>query len=297
MGKALAEARPEAAEVFAEVDEALGEKLSAIIFQGPAETLTLTSNAQPALMAVSIAAYRVLIAMAGGLPASVTAFAGHSLGEYAALVAAGSLELADAARLLRLRGDAMQRAVPAGEGAMAAIIGLEPDAVREAAAAAAGNEVCVVANDNGGGQIVVSGHKAAIDRAVAEAKSRGAKRTVILQVSGPFHSPLMAPAARELEAAIKKVTVRHPARAVMSNVTALPHGDPDTIRARLVEQITGTVRWRECVGWMAAHGADRFFELGSGKVLAGLSKRIAPDAEAASAGTPEEIAAIAARVA
>jgi [acyl-carrier-protein] S-malonyltransferase len=297
MGKALAEARPEAAAVFAEIDEALGEKLSAIIFEGPAETLTLTPNAQPALMAVSIAAYRVLLALAGELPASVTVFAGHSLGEYAALVAAGSLDLADAARLLRLRGEAMQRAVPAGEGAMAAIIGLEPDVIREIAAAAAGNEVCAVANDNGGTQIVVSGHKAAIDRAVAEAKSRGARRTVILQVSGPFHSPLMAPAAMELEAAIAKVTVRHPSRAVMSNVTAMPHGDPDSIRARLVEQITGTVRWQECVAWMAAHGADRFFELGSGKVLTGLSKRIAPAAEAASAEKPEEIAAIAARLA
>jgi [acyl-carrier-protein] S-malonyltransferase len=180
---------------------------------------------------------------------------------------------------------------------MAAIIGLEPDVVGEVAAAAAGNDVCAVANDNGGGQIVVSGHMAAVDRAVAEAKTRGAKRTVILQVSGPFHSPLMAPAARELAAAIGKVAVRAPARAVMSNVTATPHGDPDSIRARLVEQITGTVRWRECVGWMAAHGADRFFELGAGKVLAGLNKRIAADAETASAGTPDEIAAVAARLA
>ncbi len=296
MGRALADARPEAAAVFAEVDAALGEKLSTLMFGGPSETLTLTSNAQPALMAVSVAAYRVLLEMAGGLPPSVILFAGHSLGEYSALVAAGSLDLADAARLLRLRGEAMQRAVPAGEGAMAAIIGLEPAIVREVAAAASGSEVCAVANDNGGGQVVVSGHKAAVERAMVEAKSRGAKRAVPLPVSGPFHSPLMAPAAREVEAALQKVTIRPPARAVMANVTAMPHGDPDSIRKRLVEQITGTVRWQECVTWMAGHGADRFFELGSGRVLSGLVKRIAPAAEIESAGEPDEIAAVAARL-
>lgn len=296
MGKALADVRPEAADVFAEVDAALGEKLSALIFGGPSETLTLTSNAQPALMAVSVAAYRVLLAMAGGLPPSVILFAGHSLGEYSALVAAGSLDLADAARLLRLRGEAMQRAVPAGEGAMAAIIGLEPAVVREVAAVAAGSEVCAVANDNGGGQVVVSGHSAAVERAMVEAKNRGARRAVPLPVSGPFHSPLMAPAARELEAALQKVAIRPPARAVMANVTALPHGDPDSIRKRLVEQITGTVRWQECVTFMAANGADRFFELGSGRVLSGLIKRIAAGAETESAGEPDEIAAIVTRL-
>jgi [acyl-carrier-protein] S-malonyltransferase len=297
MGKALADSRPEAAAVFAEVDEALGEKLSVTMFEGPAEELTLTSKAQPALMAVSIAAHRVLTVGHGPLTQPVAFFAGHSLGEYSALVAAGSLALADAARLLRLRGEAMQRAVPVGEGAMAAIIGLDREDVRTIAAEAAASRICQVANDNGGGQVVVSGHKDAVERAMAAAKERGAKRTVLLPVSAPFHCSLMAPAAREMEAALASVEIRAPAAPVVANVTARPHGDPASIRRCLVEQITGTVRWQDSVAWMAASGADRFYELGAGRVLSGLIRRIVPEAEVASGGTPEELAEIAGRLA
>ncbi|MCC6737203.1 MAG: ACP S-malonyltransferase [Bauldia sp.] len=293
MGKALADAYPAAAAVFAEVDDALGEKLSPVVFEGPAEALTLTRNTQPALMAVSIAALRALTGGTGQLPASVTYLAGHSLGEYAALAAAGSLTLADTARLLRLRGEAMQRAVPPGEGAMAAILGLDAAAVREAAAeASTANEVCELANDNGGGQIVVSGHRAAVERAQAAAKAKGAKRTVPLPVSGPFHSSLMAPAAREMADVLAGVTIRPPSVPVVANVTARPHEGPETIRRRLVEQITGTVRWQESVAWMSGAGVTRFVEVGSGKVLSGLVKRIAADAETASVGTPDDVAAV-----
>jgi len=293
MGKALADAYPEAAAVFAEVDDALGEKLSAIIFDGPADALTLTRNTQPALMAVSIAALRALTAN-GPLPSSVTYLAGHSLGEYAALAAAGSLTLADTARLLRLRGEAMQRAVPPGEGAMAAILGLDAAAVREAAAEGwAPGEMCELANDNGGGQIVISGHKAAVERAQAAAKARGARRTVPLPVSGPFHSSLMAPAAREMADVLAGVTIVPPSVPVVANVTARPHEGPDAIRRRLVEQITGTVRWQESVAWMSGAGVTRFIEVGAGKVLSGLVKRIAPEAETATVGTPEDVAAVA----
>ncbi len=297
MGKALAAAYPEAAAVFAEIDAALGEKLSTTIFEGPAEQLTLTRNAQPALMAVSVAAHRALTARVGTMPPQISYLAGHSLGEYAALAIAGSIALADAARLLRLRGEAMQRAVPLGLGAMAAIIGLPPEAVRSVADAAAGGEVCDVANDNGGDQVVVSGHVAAIDRAIALARERGAKRIVLLPVSGPFHSRLMAPAARDLEAALAAVAIRPPTVPIVANVTARPHGDPASIRRRLVDQITGTVRWRESVAWMVDAGVGGFFELGSGRVLAGLIRRIAPAAEIASAGAPEEIAVVADRLA
>ncbi len=293
MGKALAEAYPEAAEVFATVDRALGEQLSTTLWEGTAEELTFTRIAQPGLMAVSVAAYRVLASLVGPVPKSVAYFAGHSLGEYSALVATGSIALDDAARLLRLRGDAMQRAVPIGEGAMAAIIGLEPDAVAELVVEAAGTEICEVANDNGGGQIVISGHKAAVERAMAAAKERGAKRAIPLQVSGPFHSSLMAPAADEMRGALGDVDIAAPLVPVVANVTAAPHGDPASIRDRLVEQITGTVRWRESVRWMAEQGVDRFIELGSGKVLSGLVRRIVPEAEAISAGTPEEVRAVA----
>jgi [acyl-carrier-protein] S-malonyltransferase len=293
MGKALADAHPEAAEVFATVDSALGEDLSKTLWQGSAEELTLTRIAQPGLMAVSLAAYRVLTTMIGALPQSVAYFAGHSLGEYSALAAADSIGLADIARLLRLRGEAMQRAVPAGEGAMAAIIGLDAEAVAALAAAAAGGEVCEVANDNGGGQIVISGHRAAVERAMAAAKEQGAKRAIPLQVSGPFHSTLMAPAAEEMRQALAAVDVKPPRVPVVANVTAMPHGDPDSIRQRLVEQITGTVRWRESVLWLAGEGVTRFVELGPGKVLAGLVRRIVPEAETVSAGTPEEIGALA----
>lgn len=293
MGKALAETHAEAAAVFEEVDAALGERLSETLWNGSAEELTLTRNAQPGLMAVSLAACRTLVAALGGLPRDVTHFAGHSLGEYSALAAAGSFSVADAARLLRLRGEAMQRAVPAGEGAMAAIIGLEPDAVASIVAEAAAGEVCEVANDNGGGQLVVSGNVAAVERAVAAAKAAGAKRTVMLPVSGPFHSTLMRPAASELEQALGEIDVVTPSVPVVANVTAAPEGDPGAIRRNLVKQVSTTVRWRESVMWMAGQGVTRFVELGSGKVLAGLVRRIVPEAEAMSAGTPEDVAAVA----
>ncbi len=293
MGKALADAFPVAAEVFATVDGALGESLSKILWEGSADDLMLTRVAQPGLMAVSLAAYRALMAMIGALPPSVTYFAGHSLGEYSALAAADSIGLEDVARLLRLRGEAMQRAVPAGEGAMAAIIGLDADAVAALAAASAGREICEVANDNGGGQIVISGHRAAIERAMAAAKEAGAKRAIALQVSGPFHSSLMAPAAAEMREALAAVDIRAPRIPVVANVTAAPHGDPDSIRERLVDQITGTVRWRESVEWLVGQGVTRFVELGAGKVLAGLVRRIAPEAETLSAGNPAEIRALA----
>jgi len=293
MGAALAAEYPEAAAVFQEVDEALGEKLSETLWSGSAEDLTLTRNAQPGLMAVSLAACRVLTSVIGAFPKAVTYFAGHSLGEYSALAAADSIGLADVSRLLRLRAEAMQRAVPPGEGAMAAIIGLEPDAVRALAATAAGGEVCEIANDNGGGQIVISGHKAAIDRAAGAAKERGAKRVVLLQVSAPFHSSLMKPAADEMKGALADVAIAMPRVGVVANVTAEPYGDVGEIRGNLVKQITATVRWRESIQWLAGHGVTRFVELGAGKVLTGLVKRIVPEAEASSAGTPDEIRALA----
>lgn len=297
MGKALAEARPEAAAAFAEVDEALGDNLSRLIFEGPADDLGLTRNTQPALLAVSIAAHRVLLAELGGPPSSLAFHAGHSLGEYAALAAAGSITLRDGARLLRLRGEAMQRAAPVGIGAMAALIGIEIGAAREVvAAAAAFGEVCEVANDNGGGQVVISGHKEAVERAIALAKDRGVKRAVILPVSAPFHSSLMAPAAAEMADALADVRISEPTVPVLSNVTARPHGGPDDIRRRLVEQITGAVRWREQVAFMAGEGVEGFYEIGAGKVLSGLVKRIVPGADAGSAGTPEEIGVIADRM-
>lgn len=293
MGKALADAYPEAAEVFATVDRALGEQLSTTLWEGTEEELTFTRITQPGLMAVSVAAYRVLTALVGSIPESVAYFAGHSLGEYSALVAADSIALDDAARLLRLRGDAMQRAVPVGEGAMAAIIGLEADAVAEIVAAAAEGQICEIANDNGGGQIVISGHKPAVERAMAAAKERGAKRAIPLSVSGPFHSSLMTPAADEMREALGDVDIASPLVPVVANVTAAPHGGAASIRDRLVEQITGTVRWRESVLWMAERGVDRFIELGPGKVLSGLVRRIVPEAETISAGTPEEVRAVA----
>ena len=293
MGRALAEAHAEAADVFEIIDQALGEKLSATLWHGSTEELILTRIAQPGLMAVSLAAYHVLTAMIGSLPTSVTYFAGHSLGEYSALAAAESFQLADAAKLLRHRGEAMQRAVPPGEGAMAAIIGLEALDVAALAEAVAMDQICEMANDNGGGQIVLSGHKQAIDRAIVSAKQRGAKRAVLLTVSAPFHSSLMQPAADEMEQALAKVAIAAPRVPVVANVTAAPHGDPDSIRHNLVEQITATVRWRESIRWLAGQGVTRFVELGAGKVLTGLARRIVPEAEAVSAGTPEEISALA----
>ena len=295
MGRALADAFPEARAVFDEVDEALSQKLSQIMWDGPADELTLTANAQPALMAVSLAALRVLEARAGlELPRHAAFVAGHSLGEYSALAAAGALSIADTARLLRIRGDAMQKAVPVGAGAMAALLGLDFDAAAEIARDAAQGEVCDAANDNGGGQVVVSGSKAAVERAVALAQSRGAKRAVMLPVSAPFHCALMAPAADAMRVALAEVAVRAPVVPVVANVTAAPVSEPDAIRAALVAQVTGTVRWRECVAFMAEAGVDRFVEVGAGKVLTGLVKRIAPGATGAAVGTPDDIAALAA---
>lgn len=292
MGKALAEAFPQAKAVFDEVDEALSQKLSTIMWEGPAEDLTLTANTQPALMAVSLAAIRVLEAEAGlDLKQHAAYVAGHSLGEYSALAAAGSLSIADTARLLRIRGNAMQSAVPVGQGAMAALLGLEYDAALEVARAAAQGEVCDAANDNGGAQVVVSGHKSAVERAVAIAQEKGAKRAVMLAVSAPFHCALMQPAADAMREALAGVAVKAPVVPVVANVEAAPITDPDAIRDALVRQVTGTVRWRESVAYMAAQGVEAFYEVGSGKVLTGLVKRIAAGASAVAIGTPDDVAA------
>jgi [acyl-carrier-protein] S-malonyltransferase len=292
MGKALADAFPQAKAVFDEVDEALSQKLSTIMWEGPAEELTLTANTQPALMAVSLAAIRILEAEAGlDLKKHATFVAGHSLGEYSALAAAGSLSISDTARLLRIRGNAMQNAVPVGQGAMAALLGLEYDAALEVAREAAQGEVCDAANDNGGAQVVVSGHKTAVERAVAIAQTKGAKRAVMLAVSAPFHCALMQPAADAMREALGSVTVIAPAVPVVANVEAAPITDPAAIRDALVRQVTGTVRWRESVAHMAAQGVEAFYEIGSGKVLTGLVKRIASGASATAIGTPEDVAA------
>lgn len=290
MGKALAEAFPQAKAVFDEVDDALSQKLSAIMWDGPADELTLTANTQPALMAVSLAAIRVLEAEAGlDLKKHAAFVAGHSLGEYSALAAAGSLSIADTARLLRIRGNAMQNAVPVGQGAMAALLGLEYDAALEVAREAAQGEVCDAANDNGGAQVVVSGHKAAVERAVAIAQTKGAKRAVMLAVSAPFHCALMQPAADAMREALGQVTVNAPAVPVVANVEAAPIADPAAIRDALVRQVTGTVRWRESVAYMAAQGVESFYEVGSGKVLTGLVKRIAAGASASAIGGPDDV--------
>ena len=292
MGKALADAFPQAKAVFDEVDDALSQKLSDIMWKGPAEELTLTANTQPALMAVSLAAIRVLEAEAGlDLGRHAAFVAGHSLGEYSALAAAGSLSIADTARLLRIRGNAMQGAVPVGQGAMAALLGLEYDAALEVAREAAQGEVCDAANDNGGAQVVVSGHKAAVERAVAIAQTKGAKRAVMLAVSAPFHCVLMQPAADAMREALAGVTVKAPVVPVVANVEAAPITDPAAIRDALVRQVTGTVRWRESVAFMAAQGVDSFYEVGAGKVLTGLVKRIAAGASASAIGTPEDVEA------
>jgi [acyl-carrier-protein] S-malonyltransferase len=298
MGKALAEAFPQARAVLDEVDAALSQKLSGLMFEGPVDALTLTANAQPALMAVSLATIRVLEAEAGLDLARDAAFvAGHSLGEYSALAAAGTFSIADAARLLRVRGDAMQNATPVGVGAMAALLGLDAEAAAEVARDAAQGEVCDVANDNGGAQVVVSGHKAAVERAVALAPAKGAKRAVMLIVSAPFHCALMAPAAAAMRDALAKVAMRAPAVPVVANVEAAPLTDPAAIRDALVRQVTATVRWRECVAAMAGQGVDRFYEIGAGKVLTGLVRRIAPAATGAAIGTPEDVAAFKAALA
>jgi [acyl-carrier-protein] S-malonyltransferase len=292
MGKALAEFFPQASAVFEEVDSALGQKLSALMFQGPLEELTLTANAQPALMAASLAALRVLEAEAGvDLARDAACVAGHSLGEYSALAAAGALSIGDAARLLRIRGEAMQAAVPPGEGAMAALLGLEFEAADAVAREAAQGAVCQAANDNGGGQVVISGHKAAVERAIALAQSKGAKRAMLLPVSAPFHCELMRPAADAMAEALARVTIRRPIVPVVANVTANCVNDPEAIAQALVKQVTGTVRWRESVGFMAAEGVTRFIEVGSGKVLAGLVRRIADGATTLSVGTPADVEA------
>lgn len=292
MGKALADAFPVAKAVFDEVDAALGEKLTAIIWDGPAETLQLTENTQPALMAVSIAALRVLETEAGLSVARDAAFvAGHSLGEYSALAAAGSLSIADTARLLRTRGLAMQKAVPVGDGAMAALLGLDYEVAVAVADEAAQGQVCEAANDNSDGQVVVSGDKAAVDRAVEIAKAKGARRAMLLPVSAPFHCRLMQPAADAMAEALARVTINKPVVPVIANVIAAPVSDPDAIRKLLVEQVTGTVRWRESVAYMAAQGVTHFLEVGAGKVLTGLIKRIAKDAAGVAVGGPGDIAA------
>ncbi|PVA10478.1 [acyl-carrier-protein] S-malonyltransferase [Pelagivirga sediminicola] len=292
MGKALAEAYPAARDVFDEVDDALGERLSALIWDGAQDVLTLTQNAQPALMATSLAAMRAL--EAEGVTLDAAAFvAGHSLGEYSALAAAGALSVPDTARLLRIRGRAMQEAVPVGQGAMAALLGLDFAAVQEIAAEAAGGEVCQAANDNDPGQVVVSGHKAAVERAVDLAKARGAKRAMLLPVSAPFHCALMQPAAEVMKAALEEVPMDAPAVPLIANVRAAAVSDPEEIRSLLVEQVTGSVRWRESVEYMVAQGVTETWEIGAGKALSGMVRRIARDAELRNIGTPEEVAAAA----
>ena len=292
MGRDLAAAFAPARELFEEVDEALKQKLSALMFEGPAETLTLTANAQPALMAMSLAVVRVLEREGGvSLPRVARLVAGHSLGEYSALAAAGAFDVAAAARLLRLRGEAMQQAVPAGAGAMAALLGVELDQAAAICAEAAQGEVVEVANDNGGGQVVISGAAAAVERAIALAKARGVKRALPLPVSAPFHCALMAPAADAMARALAAEPPRPPLVPVVANVTAEPVSDPVEIRDLLVRQVTATVRWRESVAAMKAEGVDTVVELGAGKVLAGLVRRIAPEMAASSVGSPAEIEA------
>jgi [acyl-carrier-protein] S-malonyltransferase len=290
MGKALAEAFAPARQIFEEVDAALGERLSAVIWNGPAETLTLTENAQPALMAVSLAAIRVLEAEAGlDLGRDAAFVAGHSLGEYSALAAAGAISVADAARLLRIRGRAMQKAVPVGAGAMAALIGLGLADVKAVAGEANAVGVCAAANDNGGDQVVLSGDKQAVERAVELAKVRGAKRAMVLPVSAPFHCALMQPAAEAMAQALATVAVSPPCVPLVANVLAQPIQEPADIVRCLIAQVTGTVRWRESVFFMAQAGVTTFYEVGAGKVLTGLIKRIVTTANASSIGAPDDL--------
>jgi [acyl-carrier-protein] S-malonyltransferase len=295
MGAELAQAFASAREVFQEVDDALSQKLSLLMREGPEADLTLTENAQPALMAVSMAVMRTL-EKEMGVPVEKAAFvAGHSLGEYAALAAAGAISLSDTARLLKLRGQAMQRAVPVGAGAMASLIGPKTDVALAEAAAAAGAQVgvCVVANDNNNGNVVISGDRAGVDRAIEKAKELGA-RAIPLNVSAPFHCPLMQPAADEMAAALAGATILAPRAPLVANVTARPTLDPEAIRRMLVEQVTGRVRWRESMEWMAGEGGiTRFAEAGAGKVLSGMAKRIAPDAEATPLNSPADLEAFA----
>jgi [acyl-carrier-protein] S-malonyltransferase len=290
MGKAFFGQFKVARDVFSEIDEALGQNLSTLMFEGPEEELTLTANAQPALMAVSLAALRVLEHEAGlNLKKHVSFVAGHSLGEYSALAAAGSLTLADTARLLRIRGNAMQAAVAPGIGAMAALLGLDFAIAARVAAEAAQGEVCQAANDNGGGQVVVSGSKTAVERAIELAKAQGARRAVMLAVSAPFHCSLMQPAADAMAEALEEVSILAPIVPLVGNVSATASSDPVAIREALVAQVTGTVRWRESVEWMAAQGVKQFIEVGSGKVLTGLVKRIAAETEGISVSNPDDV--------
>ncbi|MFY0632990.1 MAG: ACP S-malonyltransferase [Vannielia sp.] len=293
MGKALADAYPAAAAVFEEVDEALGEKLSALIWEGDAADLTLTANAQPALMATSMAAMRAL--EAEGVKVSDAAYvAGHSLGEYSALCAAGTFTLADTARLLRARGAAMQAAVPVGEGAMAAILGLDFAAVEAVAKDASENGICQAANDNDPAQVVISGTRACVESACELAKERGAKRAMLLPVSAPFHSELMGPAAEVMARALGNVDMKEPVVPVVANVLASARTSPTTIRSLLVEQVTGRVRWRESVQFMVKQGVTEFWEIGAGKALSGMIRRIEKEAATVAVGTPEDVAAAAA---
>ena len=299
MGRDLAAAFPSAKELFQEVDDTLNQRLSRLMFEGPGEELTLTENTQPALMAHSLAVLRVM-EKEGGIRVAAKAMlvAGHSLGEYTALAAAGAFSVADAARLLKLRGQAMQKATPPGTGAMAALLGADMDQARAICAEAApvpetGDvEVIQPANDNGAGQVVISGHKAAIERAIEIAKAKGIKRAMLLPVSAPFHCALMAPAADAMAGALEKTPPGSPCVPLIANVSAKREHDPVRIRDLLVQQVTATVRWRECVAAMTDAGVDSFIELGAGKVLTGLIKRLAPDASGKSAGTPAEIEAV-----
>jgi [acyl-carrier-protein] S-malonyltransferase len=292
MGRELAEAFPAARQLFQEVDDALSQKLSTLMFEGPEDQLTLTENAQPALMAVSLAVVRVLESEGKlDLAKAATLVAGHSLGEYSALAAAGTFTVADTARLLKIRGQAMQKAVPVGVGAMAALLGAELDQAREIAALAAEGEVCEAANDNGGSQVVLSGHKGAVDRAIRIAAEKGIKRAIPLPVSAPFHCALMQPAADAMADALGKVEMKAPRVPLVANVTATRVKDPDAIRDLLVRQVTGTVRWRESVLFMKAEGVSSLVELGSGKVLGGLAKRIDKELSGSSVGTPADIEA------
>lgn len=303
MGRELAETFACAREVFEEVDSALGEKLSVLIFNGPQDQLTLTENAQPAIMATSMAALRVMQKEFGFDVASQAHYvAGHSLGEYSALCAAGVLSLSDTARLLKLRGRSMQKAVPAGQGAMAALIGADIETataiVKEAAPTLSlpleGAEICSVANDNAPGQVVISGHKAAIDRAVEIAKTKGIKRAMLLEVSAPFHCPLMAPAADAMREALSQVRFHAPCVPVVANVVAVAESDPQVLRELLVRQVTGVVRWRESIHYLRQQGVTKAVEIGAGKVLSGMVKRIEPEIECSNIGTPADFAAFAA---
>lgn len=290
MGKALADAFPAAREIFQEVDDALDQNLSKLMFDGPDDELRLTENAQPALMAVSMAVMRTLAAEGGfRLDGKVEYVAGHSLGEYSALAAAGAFSLGDTARLLKTRGRAMQEAVPVGEGAMAALLGLDLDAARDVAETAAQGEVCQAANDNAPGQVVISGHTAAVERALEIAKEKGAKRALLLPVSAPFHCSLMAPAADVMAEALEKTEISAPSVPLVANVTAESVADPDTIRRQLVAQVTGAVRWRESVLYMKNKGVERLIEAGAGKVLSGLARRIDRDLVGLALNGPDDI--------